>query len=97
MITPADGWHRFTDPEELLAFSKQLKLTPKTFTEPKPLIYKGIYTDYPTPCKLVGYTGNSFVVIETSDGLHTIHAEYLREMQAGSAKNQSNVESYYLH
>lgn len=94
MISPVDSWHRFTDPEDLLAFSKQLKLTPKTFTEPKPLIYKGIYTDHPTPCKLVGYTGNSFVVIETSDGLHTIHAEYLREMQTGSAKNQSNVESY---
>lgn len=94
MITPRDDWHRFTDPEELLAFSKQLKLTPKTFTEPKPLIYKGIYTDHPIPCKLVGYAENSFVVIETADGLHTIHAEYLREMQTGATKNRSNIECY---
>ena len=83
-IAPPDGWSRITDADDLLAFSKQLKLTPKTFTEPKPLIYTGAFTKEPLPCKLVGYVDKSFVVIEVNGQLHTIHSEYLREFQTGS-------------
>ena len=54
MITP-NTWIEVSDPEELLALSKKLKLTPKTFTEPKPLIYNGFFVDSPASCKLVGY------------------------------------------
>lgn len=94
-IAPPDGWSRITDAGELLAFSKQLKLTPKTFTEPKPLVYSGAFTKEPVPCRLVGYVDKSFVVIEVSGQLHTIHSEYLRELQTGSStKGQLNKEVY---
>ena len=94
-IAPPDGWSRITDAGELLAFSKQLKLTPKTFTEPKPLIYTGAFTKEPVPCRLVGYVDKHFVVIEVAGQLHTIHSEYLRELQTGSStKGQLNKEVY---
>lgn len=94
-IAPPDGWSRITDAGELLAFSKQLKLTPKTFTEPKPLVYSGAFTKEPVPCRLIGYVDKSFVVIEVSGQLHTIHSEYLRELQTGSStKGQLNKEVY---
>ena len=83
-IVPPDGWNRITDPDELLAFSKQLKLTPKTFTEPKPLIYKGAFTKEPMPCRLVGYVDRHFVVIEVAGQLHTIHPDHLLDMQSSS-------------
>lgn len=84
MINPGANWVPITDPVELLAFLKELKLTPKTFTEPKPLLYDGIYTKKPVPCKVVGYLDKSFIVIEVHGELHTIHIEHLKDMQAGS-------------
>ena len=68
MITP-NTWVSVSDPEELLALSKKLKLTPKTFTEPKPLIYNGFFVDSPASCKLVGYKDDSFVVIDVTHRL----------------------------
>ena len=67
MINPGANWVPITDPVELLAFLKELKLTPKTFTEPKPLLYDGIYTKKPVPCKVVGYLDKSFIVIVVKD------------------------------
>lgn len=97
MICPTDGWVRITDPTELLEFLKQLKLTPKTFTEPKPLIYDGVFVKSPTPCNVVGYLDETFVVIEVNGELHSIHAEHLKDMQAGAssklAANQ-NILNY---
>ena len=84
-IAPPDDWNRITDSNELLAFSKQLKLTPKTFTEPKPLIYKGAFTKEPVPCRLVGYVDRHFVVIEVAGQLHTIHPDHLLDMQSSSS------------
>ncbi len=85
MINPGANWVSITDPVELLAFLKELKLTPKTFTEPKPLVYDGLYTKEPVPCKVVGYLDKSFIVIEVHGELHTIHIEHLKDMQIGSA------------
>lgn len=96
MITPADGWHRITDPEELLAFSKQLKLTPKTFTDPKPLIYTGAFTNEPVPCKLVGYVDTTFVVIEVAGQLHKIHPEYLLDMQSSPEAREKRTQSGFF-
>lgn len=96
MISPADSWHRFTDPEELLAFSKQLKLTPKTFTEPKPLVYTGVFCDEPTPCKLVGYVDQTFVVIEVAGQLHTIHPEYLLDMQSSPEAREKRTQTGFF-
>ena len=83
-IAPPDGWTRITDADELLAFSKKLKLTPKTFAEPKPLVYTGQLTQEPVPCRLVGYADKPFIVIEISGHLHCIHPDLLLEMQSAS-------------
>lgn len=96
MISPADGWHRITDPKELLAFSKQLKLTPKTFPEPRPLVYTGAFTNEPVPCKLVGYVDTTFVVIEVAGQLHKIHPEYLLDMQSSSEAREKRTQSGFF-
>lgn len=90
-ISPPQGWHRISDPDELLDFSKQLKLTPKTFTEPKPLIYTGTCTPEPTPCRLAGYVDRFAVVIEISGALHMIHPEYLLDMQSSPEAREKRI------
>lgn len=95
-ITPPDGWNRITDAGELLAFSKQLKLTPKTFTEPKPLIYIGVFTKEPVPCRLVGYVDKHFVVIEVAGQLHTIHPDHLLEMQSTPEAREKRAQTGFF-
>lgn len=92
MITP-NTWVSVSDPEELLALSKKLKLTPKTFTEPKPLIYNGFFVDSPTSCKLVGYKDDSFVVIDVNGQLHTIHIDCLLDMQSSTRSKHTPTEN----
>lgn len=95
-IAPPDGWNRITDAGELLAFSKQLKLTPKTFTEPKPLIYTGVFTKEPVPCRLVGYVDKHFVVIEVAGQLHTIHPDHLLEMQSTPEAREKRAQTGFF-
>ncbi|WP_418690501.1 exonuclease domain-containing protein [Agathobaculum sp.] len=92
MITP-NTWVSVSDPEELLALSKKLKLTPKTFTEPKPLIYNGFFVDSPASCKLVGYKDDSFVVIDVNGQLHTIHIDCLLDMQSSTRSKHTPTEN----
>ncbi len=91
MISPAENWVRISNPNELLKFLKQLKLTPKSYTEPKPLIYTGSFTDTPVPCKVVGYLDQTFIVIEVNGELHSIHPEHLKDMQAGASTKLSSI------
>lgn len=92
MIRPADGWVRISDPNKLLEFLKQLKLTPKTSVEPKPLIYTGLFTKTPVPCKVVGYLDKTFIVIKVNGELHSIHPEHLKDMQVGASTKLSSME-----
>ncbi len=93
MICPTDGWIRISDPNELLEFLKRLTLTPKSYTEPKPLIYTGIFTETPVPCKVVGYLDKTFIVIEVNGELHSIHPEHLKDMQVGASSKLSSMNT----
>ncbi len=93
MIAPPEPWTRLTAPDEILAMTKDLGLTPKTFTEPKPLFYSGVYVQARTSCQLAGYIDKSAVVIEVNGMLHTIHPECLKEMQKGSKSRGLEVGS----
>lgn len=96
LISPPDNWTRITDPDKLLEFSKELKLTPKTFIEPRPLVYIGHFTQEPQPCKLVGFVDKISVVISIAGQLHTIHPEYLLDMQSSSTAKEMRAQSDFF-
>lgn len=92
MIPPRDGWHRFETDEEKLDFLRNKKLIPKTLGL-RPFVYSGGCTDKPVLCEIIGYDGDSFLVIELPDkSLHTIHRDYLSEMQATKTKEGFKIK-----
>lgn len=92
MIPPRDGWHRFESDEEKLVFLREKKLIPKTLGL-RPFVYSGGFTDKPILCEIVGYDGDSFLVIQLSDkSLHTIHRDYLAEMQTTKTKEDFKMK-----
>lgn len=86
MIKPSDGWTPFLSAEEQLNWLKFHRLTPKTYTEPKRLFYDGNYCDRAYECTVVGHIDNRAAIIHVNGQLHSIHPDYLLEMQAGKSK-----------
>lgn len=95
MITPPENWHRIQGDLERLEVCKKYKLVAPTKTEFKDIYYKGIYTDEPVVCKVVGYA-DTLLVIEVNGELHSIHPDYLLQMQkkdfclSGEEQQESN-------
>lgn len=75
---------KLEDPEKILEFLKKVGAEKEDRKNPrKKYIYKGLYTDEPEECKIIGYNGNYEVIIRLeSDNLHCIHPSYLIEMQS---------------
>lgn len=80
MILPPENWNRIQDDLERLYICKKFKLVAPSRTELKEIQYKGLYVDEPTPCAVVGYADN-LLVIEINGKLHSIHPDYLLQMQ----------------
>lgn len=80
MIQPPENWHKIQNDEERLDVCKKYKLIAKTKNELKEFFYKGLYTEFPTICQVVGYSDN-LLVIEVNGELHSIHPDYLLQMQ----------------
>lgn len=84
LIAPSRPWHRADSPEALLALSKELGLTPKSYAHPKPLVYRDVNTGETADCTLVGCENSRYAVIEVGGELHTIHVDCLADMQSAS-------------
>ena len=74
-------------PENKRAFLKQAKLWGRKAHEPKPLCYKGIYTEPPVECTVIGYahpknTLNCTLIIKVKEKKIVILSRYFREMQS---------------
>ncbi len=80
MIQPPENWHKIQNDAERLEVCKKYKLVAKTKDELKEFFYKGLYTESPTACQVVGYYDN-LLVIEVNGELHSIHPDYLLQMQ----------------
>lgn len=80
MIVPPENWRKIQDDTERLEICKKYKLIAPTKTELKDLYYKGLYTDEPTVCKVVGYA-DDVLIVETDCKLHSINPDYLLQMQ----------------
>lgn len=83
MINPKNEWTQFENRGEALEKLREFGLVTEKAKEIKSFMYKGIYTDEPVECKVVGYSlKNDYgVVIEVSGELHNIHHSYLKDMQ----------------
>lgn len=80
-ITPQE-WFPFPSEEKRLDYLKEHKLTPKTYKEPKPLFYSGIYAEGTEVCTAEGLVNENTLVIKVGDEYHCIHPDYLLEMQS---------------
>lgn len=81
MIAPSSPVIAFENDEQKLSFLKKWKLIPPKATEPKQLYYNGLFSDGFVACDVVGYMDDMFLVIFINGQLHTIHHDYLHEMQ----------------
>lgn len=87
-ITPPE-WSPFSSEEKRLDYLKEHKLTPKTYKEPKPLFYSGIFAEGTEVCTAEGLVDENTLVIKVGESYHCIHPDYLLEMQSKKSGTSS--------
>ena len=81
MISPKREWKRFESQEEKIKILKELKIISPKANEIKELYYKGAYTKDSVKCDVVGIVDNNEIILNINDELHSIHPDYLLDMQ----------------
>ena len=81
MISPKREWKRFESQEEKIKTLKELKIISPKANEIKELYYKGAYTKDSVKCDVVGIVDNNEIILNINDELHSIHPDYLLDMQ----------------
>lgn len=81
MITPKREWSSFKSESHKLEKLKQWELISPKAKEIKKLYYKGAYTQYPVECDVIGYVDDNEIIISINEQLHSIHPDYLLDMQ----------------
>lgn len=84
MITLARAWVSFIDDAAQLLKFKQWGLVSQQAKEIIPLVYGGIYTKVPMSCEVIGYVDDYEIILEVGGQLHSMHPNYLRQMQGKS-------------
>ena len=81
MINPKREWRKFESLEEKIEVLKELKLISPKANEVKTLYYKGAYTKDAVECDVVGIIDNNEIILDINGELHSIHPDYLIDMQ----------------
>lgn len=81
MINPKRKWRKFESQEEKIEILKELKIISPKATEIKELYYKGVYTKDAVECDVVGIVDNNEIILDINGELHSIHPDYLLDMQ----------------
>lgn len=81
MVPLRDEWTPFADLNDQIEHYRLWGLIPPKSKKLRPVMVVDGYWDAPQPCKVVGYHGDNWAVIELDDGVHGIHGEYLAELQ----------------
>ena len=81
MISPKRKWKKFESQEEKIKTLKELKIISPKANEIKELYYKGAYTKDSVKCDVVGIVDNNEIILNINDELHSIHPDYLLDMQ----------------
>lgn len=81
MIEPRGRWKRFLSVDEKINKLKEWQIIyPKAEKNIK-IYYKGAYSEKTMECDVVGYVDDNEVIISINNMLHSIHPDYLAEMQ----------------
>ncbi|MDU4884690.1 BRCT domain-containing protein [uncultured Clostridium sp.] len=81
MISPKRQWRKFESQEEKIEILKELKIISPKASEIKDLYYKGAYTKDAVECDVVGIVDNNEIILDINGELHSIHPDYLIDMQ----------------
>lgn len=81
MIEPSYRVIPFESDAQKLSMLKKWGLASPKAKDMKPLYYKGLFSAEYTPCDVVGFSDNIFIVISVLGQLHSIHPDCLAEMQ----------------
>lgn len=81
MINPKREWRKFESIEEKIEVLKELKLISPKANTVKTLYYKGVYTNDAVECDVVGIVDNNEIILDINGELHSIHPDYLLDMQ----------------
>lgn len=81
MINPKRKWRKFESQEEKIEILKELKIISPKASEIKDLYYKGAYTKDAVECDVVGIVDNNEIILDINGELHSIHPDYLIDMQ----------------
>lgn len=81
MISPKREWRKFESQEDKIEVLKDLKIISPKANEIKTLYYKGAYTKDAVECDVVGIVDNNEIILDINGELHSIHPDYLIDMQ----------------
>ena len=81
MINPKREWRRFESQEEKIEVLKELKIISPKANGIKTLYYKGAYTEDAVECDVIGIVDNNEIILDINGELHSIHPDYLLDMQ----------------
>lgn len=81
MINPKREWRKFESNEEKIEVLKELKLISPKANEVKTLYYKGAYVEDTVECDVIGIVDNNEIILDINGKLHSIHPDYLLDMQ----------------
>lgn len=81
MISPKREWRKFESYEDKITVLKELKIISPKANEVKTLYYKGAYTKDAVECDVVGIVDNNEIILDINGELHSIHPDYLIDMQ----------------
>lgn len=81
MISTKRQWRKFESQEDKIEVLKELKIISPKANEIKTLYYKGAYTKDAVECDVVGIVDNNEIILDINGELHSIHPDYLIDMQ----------------
>lgn len=93
MLEPIRPWERFSDDAAKLEKLKELGLLSPKASKLKMFNYKGLYVNSPAVCDVVGIVDDNEIVIEVEGKLHSIHPDYLKQMQKANFSRMTMADS----
>lgn len=93
LIEPKGDYFKFDSVDDKISFLKNIKLLSKTAEEEKAMFYKGIFSEEPCVCDVVGYETKSTLIISLDDHLHCINIDCFKEMQKNYDENSKYIDN----
>ncbi len=97
MLEPKREWRTFESVEEELEKLREWKLISSKATEIKQFYYKGAHTGKIVECKVAGFVDDNEIILYINEELHSIHPDYLFDMQKKDFSKNIPIEEKNLN